>query len=461
MSYAVLVVEDEAILAGNIRQYLERHGYEVCVASSAERALVELESFRPDAVVLDFNLPGMDGLAFLALLFKIDSKIKVVMTTGHGSEQIAVDAMKVGVYDYLVKPIALLKLKLVLDKAVSEVRRDSVLSYYHARTASDGRLSKLLGESQSLHQMRELIHKLLAAEASMTTGLPPAVLITGETGTGKELVARALHYEGARSAKPFVELNCSCIPPHLLEAELFGYERGAFTDARERKLGLIESAEGGTLFLDEIGEMDIAVQAKLLRFLEDKSVRRLGSIRDQKTDVRIVAATNRKLEAMVSEGKFRSDLLFRLRIVQIELPPLRARQGDVTLLARHFLRQHKLRYGRDVLDFSEAALTALEQHDWPGNIRELSNVVEQSVILGQGEWIEPAHLNLRNPAAETAELGHTADERDLNLDTLNRQVLLKALTQTGWNVSQAARLLGVSRDAVRYRIDKFQLKPNS
>ena len=207
--------------------------------------------------------------------------------------------------------------------------------------------------------------------------------------------------------------------------------------------------------------MDIAVQAKLLRFLEDKSVRRLGSIRDQKTDVRIVAATNRKLEAMVSEGKFRSDLLFRLRIVQIELPPLRARQGDVTLLARHFLRQHKLRYGRDAIDFSEAALTALEQHDWPGNIRELSNVVEQSVILGQGEWIEPAHLNLRNPAAETAELGHTADERDLNLDSLNRQVLLKALTQTGWNVSQAARLLGVSRDAVRYRIDKFHLKPNS
>ncbi len=463
MSTSVLIVEDEETLAKNISLFLTKQGYEVRSTSSAEDALRELESFRPDAVVLDFNLPGMDGLEFLGRLLKFDRKIKVVMTTGHGSEQIAVDAMKAGAYDYLTKPLALAKLKLVLDKAVGEEKRESMLTYYRDRAASDGRLEKLVGQSHAMQQVRDLIFKLLAAESSLAPGSsPPAVLVTGETGTGKELVARALHFEGARSARPFVEMNCSCIPSQLLEAELFGYERGAFTDARERKLGLIESAEGGTLFLDEVGEMDIALQAKLLRFLEDKTVRRLGSIRDQKADVRIIAATNRSLEQMVAENKFRADLLFRLRIIQIELPPLRNRQGDISLLANHLLKLHAARYGKQNIQFSPAALEALERHGWPGNVRELSNVVEQSLILSHGGLIGPDSLNLIvQPRESSLQPQDTALTPIMQLDTAERMMLLNALEQTSWNVTKAARLLGITRDTLRYRIDKFQLRAGS
>lgn len=461
MSISVLIVEDEETLAKNISLFLKKQGHEVRSTSSAEDALKELESFKPDAVVLDFNLPGMDGLEFLGRLLKHDRKIKVIMTTGHGSEQVAVDAMKAGAYDYLTKPLALAKLKLVLDKAVGEEKRESMLTYYRDRAASDGRLEKLIGQSHAMQQVRDLIFKLLAAETSLAPGSsPPAVLITGETGTGKELVARALHFEGARSARPFVEMNCSCIPSQLLEAELFGYERGAFTDARERKLGLIESAEGGTLFLDEVGEMDISLQAKLLRFLEDKTVRRLGSIRDQKADVRIIAATNRSLEQMVAENKFRADLLFRLRIIQIELPPLRNRQGDVSLLAGHLLKLHAARYGRQNIGFSSAALEVLEQHGWPGNVRELSNVVEQSIVLSHGELIGPDSLNLIVQPRESAHSPlDTASTPIMQLDTAERKMLLSALEQSSWNVTKAAKLLGISRDTLRYRIDKFQLRP--
>jgi len=469
MSYAVLVVEDEATLAKNISLFLQRHGLDVRSVESAEQALAEMESFRPEAVVLDFNLPGMDGLQFLRHLLGVDPRVKIVMTTGHGSEQIAVQAMKAGAYDYLTKPLALEKLKLVLDKAVGEEKRDSVLSYYQDREASDSGLTKLIGSSPAMRAIKDLIRQLLAAETGLGDSQAPAVLITGETGTGKELVARALHFEGARRNKPFVEVNCSSIPSQLLEAELFGYERGAFTDARERKLGLITSAEGGTLLLDEIGDMDVSLQAKLLRFLESKTVRRLGSVRDQKADVRVIAATNRELERLVGEGKFRSDLFFRLRIIHIELPPLRARHGDIPLLARHFLQSHAARYGKRKLRFTDAAMALLASHPWPGNARELSNVIEQSVVLARGEWIEPAQLVPSKPISNNgkagpigaAEPGQAPAPQDLSLDEVERQTLLKALEQTSWNVTQAAKRLNVSRDTMRYRINKLQLKSPS
>jgi len=467
VSCAVLVVEDEATLAKNICSYLQRHGHDVRSAESAEQALAEMESFRPEAVVLDFNLPGMDGLQFLRHLLGVDPQVKIIMTTGHGNEQLAVDAMKAGAYDYLTKPLALEKLKLVLDKAAGEQKRDSVLSYYQSRKASDSGLAKLIGGSPAMRAVKDLIRQLLAAETGLDDGQAPAVLITGETGTGKELVARALHFEGARSNKPFVEVNCSSIPNQLLEAELFGYERGAFTDARERKLGLISSAEGGTLLLDEIGDMDVSLQAKLLRFLENKTVRRLGSVRDQKADVRIVAATNRELERLVSEGRFRSDLFFRLRIIHIELPPLRERHGDIPLLAQHFLQQHASRYGKPSVKFTDAALARLAGHTWPGNARELSNVIEQSVVLARGEWIEPAQLVLSKPISTNGKADPVGAaepapaQEDLSLDAVERQTLLKALEQTSWNVTQAAKRLNVSRDTMRYRINKLQLKSPS
>jgi two-component system, NtrC family, response regulator AtoC len=467
MSYGVLVVEDEQTLAKNVGAYLQRYGYEVRIATDGETALAELESYRPEAVVLDFNLPGMTGLELLTRVRSFDPQICVIMVTGHGSEQVAVDAMKAGAYDYLSKPVVLSKLKLVLDKALGEERREQELSYYRRKDASDGGLSRLIGESPPMQELRATISRIVEAESQLTDAQPPAVLITGDTGTGKELIARALHFEGPRKRRPFVEVNCSSIPANLLEAELFGYERGAFTDAKERKIGLIEAASGGTLFLDEIGEIDLSLQVKLLKLLEDKMVRRLGSVRENHADVRIIAATNRDLERLVQEGRFRSDLFFRLRIVHIETPPLRARDDDVIKLAEAFLEIQRTRYGKPKLRLSAEAIAALRAHHWPGNVRELKNVMEQSVVMARGDSITHQELALsgaRYPAAALDDDG-TPDQLAMSiprngfkLSDIERDLLRQALEQSGWNISKAARLLGLSRDTLRYRIEKFDLK---
>jgi len=456
MSYLVLIVEDEATLASNLARFLDRHGYETRVAGRAEAAMRELETFKPDAILLDYNLPGMNGLEFLAHVRSRDPQIKVIMATGHGSEMVAVEAMKAGAYDYLVKPLALAQVKSILDGALREERRAQQIRQERLQPPREGGLARLIGESPPLRELKALLQRIVEAEQKLADDELPAVLITGETGTGKELVARALHFEGPRARGPFVEMNCSSIPGNLLEAELFGYERGAFTDAKERKPGLIESAEDGTLFLDEVGEMDLALQAKLLKFLEDRTVRRLGSVREQRANARIVAATNRNLEQMVREGRFRSDLFFRLRIVQLELPALRAMPEDIRLLARHYLARQAQRYGKPDADFTPAAIALLERHAWPGNVRELRNVIEQSVILAPGSIVDVDHLKLSQSLEADAQ--GAAAEDNLNLGDVERRLLVKALEQTGWNVSRAARLLGVSRDVLRYRIDKYRLK---
>jgi DNA-binding NtrC family response regulator len=317
-----------------------------------------------------------------------------------------------------------------------------------------------------MQALKSTIRQLLDAEKGMRDGELPAVLITGETGTGKELVARALHFDGVRHSHPFVELNCAAIPTQLLEAELFGYERGAFTDARERKIGLAEAADGGTLFLDEIGDIELGLQGKLLRLLEEKTVRRLGSIRDYRANVRIVAATNRPLEQLVQESKFRPDLYFRLRIIQLALPPLRDRGEDILRLAELFLSLHSARYGKKQLRFSPEAERALQTYVWPGNVRELRNVIEQTVLLINGEVIEPAHLTfcatLGTPlAAREATAPSPADPAQpgegSKLEQVERDLLIQALKTTSWNVTQAAKLLGLSRDTMRYRIEKYGL----
>ncbi len=469
MSYAVLVIEDEELLGKNIRVYLERQGHDVRLTTSAEAGLEMIEQFRPEAIVLDFNLPGMDGLEALTRIRRKDPDAVVVMMTGHGNEQIAVEAMKGGAYDYLTKPVALGKLKLVLERALSAERSREELAYHRRRAAPPAGVSAMVGESEAMNRLRLSITRILEAERGLTGGDPPAVLITGETGTGKELVARALHVDGPRSSGPFVEINCATIPTQLLEAELFGHERGAFTDARERKLGLIEAANGGTLFLDEIGEIEPPLQVKLLKLLEDKRVRRLGSVREQQVSVRIVTATNRDLEQMVRQGRFRSDLFFRLRILQLSTPPLRERGDDVLVLANHFLEVHRLRYGKPVLTFSEETVQRLRRHRWPGNVRELRNVIEHSVIMAHGSVIEArdlmlAHVDSEPPPDPVADLIpiHDAPVRAIASDTLpemERQMLLRALEGHRWNVTRAARALGVSRDTLRYRIEKFQLRP--
>jgi DNA-binding NtrC family response regulator len=464
MTHAVLIVEDEATFAKNLEVYLSRYDYDVCRAESAEEGLAQLADFRPEVVLVDFNLPGINGLQMMQELLRRDPQVRVIVITGHGSEQIAVDAMKAGAFDYLTKPVSLSKIKLVLEKAVGQERLEEELAYYRKKAAAGSDLESLLGQSPPMLALKSTIRQALSAESSLTDADPPAVLITGETGTGKELVARALHFEGPRRNQPFVEFNCSAIPLHLVEAELFGYERGAFTDAKNRKPGLIETAERGTLFLDEIGDIDLSLQVKLLTLLENKMVRRLGSVRENRANVRILTATNKPLESLVREGKFRSDLFFRLRIVHLQVPSLRERGDDVRLLAEHFLALHRTRYRKADLRFSPEALRVMRGYTWPGNVRELRNVIEQAVIMARADAIGPEHLHLSlidDPAAASSPVSGALPTHGVSLIQVERDLVAKALDQANWNVTQAAQLLGISRDTLRYRIEKFQLARRS
>ena len=456
MALGALIVEDEASLARNIKDYLAVEGFDARVCADAESALGALETFRPDVIVLDLRLPGMDGLALLHELHRRDAAARVIMLTAHASVQTAVEAMKAGAYEYLTKPIVLSELRRIIDRAVQEERTHGALAYYRRRDAAG--VAALIGESASMRTLRERIGQLLEAEAAMSAP-PPPVLIGGETGTGKELIARALHFDGPRCDAPFVELNCAALPDSLVEGELFGHERGAFTDAREKRVGLIEAAGGGTLFLDEIGELDPGLQAKLLRVLENRTVRRLGAVREVPVDVRVIAATNRPLRELVDAGRFRPDLYFRLSIIELAAPPLREREGDVVLLAEHFLALHARSYGRPPPRLAAAAARRLAAHPWPGNVRELRNLLQQMVVFSRTGEIGPDNLSLPTthlPAPAAARFRLPDD--GIDLEQLERSLTVQALERTRWNLTQAGRLLGLSRDAMRYRIEKFQLR---
>ena len=464
--HRAMVVEDDEMLADNLRTYLEKRGWDVSVFHTVDSALAMLESLRPDVIVADYILPGKTGLELLKEVRAVDPQIKVVMATGHGDVQLAVEAMRSGAYDYICKPLVLAELGLLLERAIGTTRMENTLSFYQSSQARRGGLSALLGESPQMTSTRGKIRQILEAESALTDGLLPPVLVTGETGTGKELAARAMHFDGLRRDGPFVEINCASLPVHLLESELFGHERGAFTDAKERKVGLVEAAEGGTLFLDEIGEVDLAIQAKLLKLLEERSVRRVGSTRERKVDVRIISATNRDLERMVRDGRFRSDLFFRLRIITLHMPPLRERRQDVLPLARHFLALHGRRYGKRNLRLSAEAEQALLAHGWPGNVRELQNVLEQTVLLARGGLIGFADLALArafheevgDPAPdECDDASPTVPSGSVKLNDIERHLVKRVLEQNGWNVSKAAMELGITRDKLRTRMQRYQL----
>ena len=462
-SNSILIVEDDEMLAENIRVHLERNQWETHVAHSAEDGLKKLESVHPDIVLTDHMLPGKTGLDVIKGALALDAQIKVIMLTGEGSIQVAVDAMKAGACDYLAKPVSLAELKLVLEKALGQSQLEKTLSVLQRRQ-SRGSLDAIIGESPAMVATKAKARQVLEAEKRMNDNDMPAILITGETGTGKELLARALHFEGVRSNWPFVEINCASLPPNLLESELFGHERGAFTDAKDRRIGLVEAADGGTLFLDEIGEVDLSIQAKLLKLLEEKTLRRIGSVRERKVNIRIISATNQNLEQMVGEGRFRSDLYFRLRVITLSMPPLRGGGEDVLRIARYYLQSHAKRYGKTGLHFTHEAEVALLRHDWPGNVRELRNMLEQTVLLSPGEAITPDQLSCTSrrtnddrpreyeaspgvPAAMARSLGKLPD--------VEQEMVAKTLEKTDWNISKSAKLLGLSRDMLRYRIEKY------
>ncbi|HWP23236.1 MAG TPA: sigma-54 dependent transcriptional regulator [Candidatus Binatia bacterium] len=465
MTNTVLVVDDEKVLAGAMGDYLGRHGYTVGVKYSGEEALATIDQEPPDIVVLDYRLPRMDGLEVLRRIKEMRPEVEVIMLTAHGSVESAVEAMKGGAFDYLSKPLDLEELRLVVTKALHSVRQTQELDYLRSRADKENPHREIVGESEKIRAVKRLIDQIASIEATSGKGAP-AILITGETGTGKELVARSIHDRSPRARGPFIEINCAAIPANLLEAELFGYEKGAFTDAKAAKLGLFEAADTGTLFLDEIGSLDLGLQAKMLKAIEDKSLRRLGGVQNRRFDVMLVAATNQLLERAIREKTFREDLYYRLKVLEVHLPPLRERAGDAVLLAEHFVKLHARRYNRGNKELSEAARSVIAAYPWPGNVRELSNVMERAVLLKAGPVIEPGDLALtaiqpvEGPPARVGEHTLVIDlSKGIVLEELEREIIERALVRAGWNRTRAAQFLGVSRETLRYRIEKHNLKP--
>jgi two-component system, NtrC family, response regulator AtoC len=452
----VLIIDDESTFVKNVAKFLSTTGHEVFTAETAADGLLLLDK-APDLIVVDYRLPDLDGVSLIQKIREKDVSVPILMITGHGSIELAVEAMKAGASDLMTKPVSLGDLRRRLLDLLQRQRDTSRLKYFDAKERSS--MQAIVGDSQVIVELRQRIARI--AELVSDGSLPP-VLIVGETGTGKELVARACHFESPRASKPFIEINCAAIPGNLLESELFGHEKGAFTDAKERKIGLVEAADEGTLFLDELGEMDLGLQAKLLKVLEDGRFRRVGSIQERQVNIRILAATNLDLEAKIKAGAFRADLYFRLRVLQVAVPPLRERQDDSLLLAKHFLKEFSRRYQRAGSYFSAMAERAIVAHRWPGNVRELRNVVEQAVLLSSSNEIGPQDLLLPNRqptlVIEPEDAQFNGEDGSM-LDHLEREMLIKALQAASNNVSKAARNLGISRDTLRYRMDKHGLRP--
>jgi DNA-binding NtrC family response regulator len=461
---AVLIVEDERVLALAMSDYLSRHGFEPTVAGSGEAALDAIHHAEPDLIVLDYQLPGIDGLEVLREVRQRAPQAAVVMLTAHGGVKTAVEAMRAGAFDYLTKPVDLEELALVLGRARSHARLERELRLLQDKPARGAPLERIVGTSEATRSLRAQVERLAGLDQG--PGGAPPVLISGETGTGKGLVARTIHDLSPRAERPFVEVNCGAIPAPLLESEMFGYERGAFTDARAAKPGLFEAADGGTLFLDEIGAMPLELQVKLLKAIEDRSVRRLGGLRQKTVDVRIVAATNGDLDRAAQEGTFRADLLYRLKVLTLVLVPLRERSEDVVPLAQHFLGEAGRRYRRP-RRLTGAAEASLRAYGWPGNVREVANVIERAVLLHEGDDIGTDVLGLPSLARAGApvEVGAGRGVRvdfsqgGVSLSELERTLIAEALKTSGGNRRRAAELLGISLETLRYRMEKHALGP--
>jgi DNA-binding NtrC family response regulator len=457
----ILIIDDEAVFARSAAHFLSRNGHECWSLSSAEEGLAIIEKERPDLILLDIKLAGMSGLEALKRIAGLDPNAIVIIMTAYSSVESAVAAMKDGAYDYIQKPIDHDELKFTIEKALETRRLRERLSYFQRKEVQQSAHLDLIGVSPQMKQLIDLIERIAQLEPGPAGDLP-TVLLLGETGTGKDLVARAIHHRGSLAGQPFVEVECTSIPKELAEAELFGYEKGAFTGASAAKPGLIEAADGGTLFLDEVGELGLDLQAKFLKAIERKQIRRLGSLRERKIHARIIAATNRDLEAAVRAGQFRQDLYYRLKVLTIELPPLRERGEDVVLLANHVLKKLTHKYSLPERCFTETGLDALRKYRWPGNIRELAHVVERALLVSDEREIGPSALGLEISSVpirvdDDGYLEMEFPQRGVDLERIERQLIERALALTEGNVTEAARKLGIGREALRYRIQKHRL----
>jgi two-component system, NtrC family, response regulator AtoC len=444
----LLIVDDEDLVRWSLRERFSRDGYTVVEAGTAGDAVEQAPG--ADLVLLDYKLPDGDGLTVLRRIKDLAPDTPVILITAFSTVENAVDAMRHGAYDYLHKPFDLDEVVLCVEKALETSRLRSEVRALRSTQAKTYSFDTIIGQSAAMMAVKALLARVASSPAS-------TVLLTGETGTGKDLAAKAIHYNSDRSARPFVNITCSALPEQLLESELFGHERGAFTDARQQKRGLFETADGGTVFLDEIGEMTPGLQAKLLRFLEERTFKRVGGLTDIRVDVRVVAATHRDLEQAVKAGTFREDLFYRLQVMPIVLPSLRARRGDVALLATWYVERYNQEFRKRVRGLTPDAIVVLEQYGWPGNVRELRNAIERAMLLVEQEWLTPADFAALSRAASATTFKLPTD--GIILEDVERDLLLQALDRAEWNQTHAGRLLGINRDQVRYRIEKFGLPP--
>ncbi|MBI5571391.1 MAG: sigma-54-dependent Fis family transcriptional regulator [Desulfomonile tiedjei] len=465
----ILIVDDDAQLRNSFEKLLTLEGHSVRSVATGESGLEYVRAESPDLAIMDVRLPGMDGLQTFQAMHEIDSKLPVIIMTAYGTTDTAIEATKLGAFDYVLKPFEIPEMLALIEKALDAGK------FMRSRVAmdaspEDGSEVAILGRSKAMQEVYKAIGRSAPTDAT--------VLIRGESGTGKELVARAIYQHSLRSNKPFLVINCVAIPETLLESELFGYEKGAFTGAVTRKVGKIEQANHGTAFLDEIGDMPFSIQAKILRLLQEKSIERLGGRSPIPVDVRVIAATNRDLEAALSDGRFREDLYYRLKVVTISLPPLRKRAGDIPMLADYFLMRFSKEMGVDRPGFTEDAKTIMSNYFWPGNVRELANTVQKSLIFSRGAPIsgdEVSHAIRGEGQAADATQYHENESaqqwvsRALStgggdriftdlVDRFSGLLVTEALNLTGGNRSQAARLLGLSRPTLLAKIDKYGIK---
>jgi two-component system response regulator AtoC len=444
----ILVIDDEQLIRRSIARKLETAGYEVAEAENGRAAIDRASAGGIDLAILDYRLPDLDGLAVLKELKRLQPDVLVILLTAYANVETAVQAMKLGAYHFANKPFDLDALAAMVEQALETTRLRREVRQLRANVAEPYSLGRIVGETPAMLEFKSLLDRIASSPAS-------TVLLTGESGTGKDLAAKVLHYASSRANKPFVNITCSALPENLLESELFGHERGAFTDARQQKRGLFEQAEGGTVFLDEIGEMPPALQSKLLRFLEEKAFRRVGGTADIRVDVRVVAATNRTLEDEVRAGRFREDLFYRLNVLPLKLPSLRNHLEDVPALLDFYVDNFNREFKKNVRGASPGALKTLSQYGWPGNVRELRNAVERAMLLTNSDTLEAADF----PMAAGRDASHSIElpAGGLDLDQVERSLVTQALERTGWNQTRAAKLLGLNRDQIHYRIEKFKL----
>ena len=454
----ILVVDDEKMIRWSLGEALRGWHFEPIEAETVSAALAAFDAESPAAVLLDINLPDGSGLDALRKIRQRQPDAVVIKITANVLVDETIAALRGGAYDFIGKPINLEELQVAIRNGIEAGRLRKEVNFFRRERAQQFSFDQIVGESPSMQEMLALSHKVAESEVS-------SVLLQGESGTGKDLVAKAIHYHSTRADSPFVAINCAALPGTLIESELFGYEKGAFTDAKARKEGLFEQAEGGTLFLDEIGELELSLQAKLLRVLEEGSFRRVGGLKDLPLDVRVIAASNRDLKAEGEAGRFRSDLFYRLSVIQIDIPPLRERGDDIRILAEHYMSSFRSRLRKNITKIAPDALAIFRRYEWPGNVRELRNVIERAMILEDGDEITSKYLP-RGLASESRVGGEFRGEPvsggqirlpadGLSLDEVEMSLVRQALEQSNGNQTRAAELLHISRDQLRYRMKKL------